>query len=89
MKKIEDEGLGIGFLDFLDDIEVKADQEEGDYKPPPDDYKFNKHEYEVALGESDMEDFAKDFGKGLSRDEEDEDEDDEEGEGEEEDSNSD
>ena len=26
MKKIENEGLGVGFLDFLDDIEVKAEK---------------------------------------------------------------
>jgi hypothetical protein len=31
MKKVENEGLGLGFLDFLDDIEVKAKKDKSEY----------------------------------------------------------
>ena len=55
MKKIEDEGLGMGFMDFLDDIEVNASKKISDFQVPKEEYKFNKKEFEVALGESDFE----------------------------------
>ena len=54
MKKVENEGLGLGFLDFLDDIEVKAKKDKSEYRKPQQDYKFNMDEFEVALGESDL-----------------------------------
>ena len=54
MKKVENEGLGLGFLDFLDDIEVKAKKDKSEYQKPKGDYKFNMNEFEVALGESDL-----------------------------------
>ena len=53
---IDKEGLGLGFMSFLDDIENIAKVNVKEYKAPKDDYMFNKDEFEVAIGESDLED---------------------------------
>lgn len=54
-RQTEMEGLGLGFLSFLDDIDKKARLKMEDYKPPSEEYKFNDPAFEVALGESDFE----------------------------------
>jgi len=41
---------------FLDDIDHKVKLTKQEYKVPSDEYKFNKEEFEVALGASDLED---------------------------------
>lgn len=46
------EGFGLGFMEFLDSIEGKIKMQA--YQVPKDDYKFNKPEFEVAIGESDL-----------------------------------
>ena len=55
---IDREGLGLGFMSFLDDIEKKARLNVEEYEMPEDDYKFNKKEFEVAAGESDLDDIV-------------------------------
>lgn len=47
------EGFGRGFMSFIDSIERKA--KNFDYKPPSDDYDFNKPEFEVAISEGQLE----------------------------------
>lgn len=55
-KQTELEGYGLGFMSFLDSIEGKAKLKMESYKQPKEDYKFNQPEYEVAVGESELED---------------------------------
>lgn len=55
---IEKEGLGLGIFDFLDGIDDKVKMDAEDYQVPADEYKFNNPDYEVAIGESDLEDGA-------------------------------
>ena len=54
--RIEEEGLGLGMFDFLDDIDRKAKAGMEAYEQPGEEYKFNNPEFEVALGASDFED---------------------------------
>ena len=58
LQRIEEEGLGLGIFDFLDDIERKAKIDVTKYSKPEKEYKFNDPKYEVALGESDIEEEA-------------------------------
>lgn len=53
-KQTDLEGFGLGFMEFLDTIEKKTKMSAKDYQKPTDDYKFNKDEFEVAIGESDL-----------------------------------
>ena len=55
-QRIEQEGLGLGIFDFLDDIEKKAKIDKAEYQRPNEEYKFNDPKFEVALGASDIED---------------------------------
>lgn len=56
--RIEEEGLGLGIFDFLEDINKKVKMDARDYKAPDADYKFNDPNFEVAIGASDLEDNA-------------------------------
>ena len=42
-------------MSFLDEIDGKAKMNKADYKAPAEVYKFNDPKFEVALGESDLE----------------------------------
>ena len=53
---IDREGLGLGFMSFLDDIEKKAKLKVKDYTKPDEEYKFNDPEFEVAPSEGELED---------------------------------
>ena len=46
-------GLGVGFMDFLENVDKIAGM--GDYVKPDKDYDFNDNAQEVALGESDLD----------------------------------
>ena len=52
---LDKEGMGLGFMSFLDDIDGKARLDINEYIAPKDEYKFNQKEFETALGESDIE----------------------------------
>ena len=52
---IDREGLGLGFMSFLDDIEAKAKQQITEYSRPDEDYKFNNPEFELAPSEGELE----------------------------------
>ena len=52
---IDREGLGRGFMSFLDDIETKAKLQVKDYNKPDEDYKFNNPEFELAPSEGELE----------------------------------
>ena len=52
---LDKEGMGLGFMSFLDDIDGKARLDINEYTAPKDEYKFNQKEFETALGESDIE----------------------------------
>ena len=54
-QRIEEEGLGLGIFDFLDNIDQKAKLDLEDYSKPGEEYKFNDPKFEVAIGESDVE----------------------------------
>lgn len=54
-QRIEEEGLGLGIFDFLDNIDQKAKLDLEDYSKPAQEYKFNDPKFEVAIGESDVE----------------------------------
>jgi len=52
-KSIENEGMGVGFLDFLDTISSKVKQTDiNDYKQT--EYDFNDDAKEVLLDEADI-----------------------------------
>ena len=53
--RIEQEGLGLGIFDFLDDIEKKAKLNRDEYVKPEAEYKFNDPRFETALGEDELE----------------------------------
>ena len=54
-EQTDKEGFGIGFTSFLDSIDQKVKQGLNQYKPPSDDYDFNKDEFEVAPSEGELE----------------------------------
>lgn len=56
LSRIEEEGLGLGIFDFLEDIERNAKLRPDEYQRPIKEYKFNDPRYETALGASDVED---------------------------------
>lgn len=53
--RIEQEGLGVGIFDFLNEIESKAKLSRDEYERPSSDYKFNDPKFETAVGDSDIE----------------------------------
>ena len=55
-QRIEEEGLGLGIFDYLDNIDKLAKVDPSKYHKPENEYKFNDPKFETALGDSDIED---------------------------------
>ena len=55
-QRIEEEGLGLGIFDYLDNIDKLAKVDPSRYQKPDNEYKFNDPKFETALGDSDIED---------------------------------
>ena len=53
-KSIESEGMGVGFLDFLDGIESKVKNGLKTYQKPSGEYDFLDSDQEVAIDEKDI-----------------------------------
>lgn len=54
-RQAEQEGLGVGFLSFLDRIDSKVRMDQHSYRKPERPYAFLLDENEVALSEGQLE----------------------------------